>query len=253
MLELHDVTGAYGSILGVKGLSFSVDNGATVAIIGRNGAGKSTTLRLISGVIQPVVGDITWEGKSLKGSLPEQRARRGITLVPEGRGIFAGLTVEENLRIGAYCRHPGRRQLAASLDYVYSVVPILGQRRRQLGGSLSGGEQQLLAVGRGLMNEPQLLMLDEPSLGLSPIMTSTLYDLLHEVKKDGVAMVIVEQYVQFVLELCDMVVGLSKGECVFAGSTPELLSSGLLGSLYMGGEEVVESEMEEEIRHELHM
>ena len=251
-MVLDDVTGAYGPIIGVKGLSLQVDDGSVVAVIGRNGAGKSTTLRLISGVIQPAQGSILWLGTSVVGKMPEQRARQGIMLVPEGRGIFPGFTVEENLRIGAYSKRLRRNQLSERLDYIYSIVSRLGERRRQLAGSLSGGEQQLLAVGRGLMCEPKLLLLDEPSLGLSPKMTEALYDVLRRIKEERVAMVLVEQYVQFAMELCDTVVGLSKGSCLFCGPPAELLDSGLLGSLYMGGD-VVESEVEEEIRHELHV
>lgn len=247
MLEVADVSASYGVVRAVRSVSLSVGDGEALAIIGRNGAGKTTTLRLIAGVIQPTSGRICWDSKSVVGSTPDRRVRDGIMLVPEGRGMFPGLSVDDNLRMGAYSQ---RKDSKARLDWVYSVVPIIADRRRQMAGSLSGGEQQLLAVGRGLMASPRLLMLDEPSLGLSPLMTRTLYDLLTSLRKEGVAMIVVEQYVQFAMKLVDRVLGLANGASTFYGTPAELLNSGKLASLYMGGgDENVEHIIEEEISH----
>jgi branched-chain amino acid transport system ATP-binding protein len=247
MLELRDVSASYGVVRALRGVSVDIAPGETLAIIGRNGAGKTTTLRVIAGVIQPVAGDVVWKGKSLVGQSPDRRVRQGIVLVPEGRGMFPALSVDDNLRMGAYSKRDG---FAKRLEWVYSVVPIIGDRRRQMAGSLSGGEQQLLAVGRGLMADPELLMLDEPSLGLSPLMTRTLYDVLGELKKQNVGMVVVEQYVQFALNLGDKVLGLASGKATLYRSPAELLESGRLAALYMGGgEEEVEHKVEMEIQH----
>ncbi|MHB1711113.1 MAG: ABC transporter ATP-binding protein [Acidimicrobiales bacterium] len=255
MLELHNVSGSYGAIRALDGLSVSLEDGETLALIGRNGAGKTTTLRLIAGVIRPVGGEISWMGDNIGAIPPERRIEKGMVLVPEGRGIFPSLSVEENLRMGGYSRRrAGRAELAETLDWVYSTVPVLGERRRQVGGSLSGGEQQLLAIGRGLMAKPRLLMLDEPSLGLSPGMTATLYDLLSRLKQQRMAMIIVEQFVHLVLELCDQVLGLANGRTAFLGNPADLVRNGGLSSLYMGGsEEGIEQLLEEELEHEMHL
>jgi branched-chain amino acid transport system ATP-binding protein len=154
MLEFHDVSASYGEVMAVRGLSFRMGDGETIAFIGRNGAGKTTTLGLLAGSVEPVGGDITWYGRSLLGRPPELRIRDGIVLVPERRGIFPGLNVEENLRMGAFWRKPSPRRLARELDDIYELVPMLGERRRQAAGSLSGGQQQMLAIARGLLSEP---------------------------------------------------------------------------------------------------
>ncbi|HZQ27318.1 MAG TPA: ABC transporter ATP-binding protein [Acidimicrobiales bacterium] len=247
MLELEGVHGAYGEIKAVRGLDLQMGPGETVALVGRNGAGKTTTLRLIAGVLEPTQGDVRWLGGSIVDLPPEARVEKGIVLVPEGRGMFPGLTVEENLRMGAYWRKPKPRELKEGLDEVYGLMPRLSERRRQAAGSLSGGEQQMLAVGRGLMSDPRVLLFDEPSLGLSPAMVGSLYELLHELKERKVAFVLVEQYVQLALELCDKAIGLNKGEVVVSGSAAEVVASGRLTDVYMGGSEL-ESELEEELQ-----
>lgn len=243
MLELQGVTAAYGEVIAVRGLSLTIKPGETVALVGRNGAGKTTTLRLVSGVIGPVVGDIRWKGESVVGQPPEERVRHGIALVPEGRGMFPALTVEENLRMGAYWRRPKPGQLNEDVREIYDLLPVLGQRKKQAAGSLSGGEQQMLAVGRGLLSKPELLLLDEPSLGLSPAMVETLYELLGHLKERGMSFILVEQFVPLALRLCDRAIGLKKGEVALEGKSEELLHE-QLAEVYMGGEE-----MEEEAKH----
>jgi branched-chain amino acid transport system ATP-binding protein len=249
MLELQQVTAAYGEITAVRDVSLSVEPGETVALIGRNGAGKTTTLRLLAGELDPVRGDVRWEGESIVGDSPEKRVRSGIVLVPEGRGIFPALSVEENLRMGAYWRRPRPRQLMQDLEQVYELLPVLRVRRRQAAGSLSGGEQQMVAIGRALMAEPKVLLLDEPSLGLSPLMTEELYKLLHELKAKGVGFVLVEQYVQLALELCDRAVGLKKGVVVLAGKAREV-AEGDLTEVYMGGTELQDEARQIALTHQ---
>jgi branched-chain amino acid transport system ATP-binding protein len=218
MLELAGVTARYGEVMALRGLHLTVGRGETLALIGRNGAGKTTTLGLAAGSVAPAVGDIRWDGSSIAHLSPEERIKLGIVLVPEGRGVFPGLTVDENLRIGAFWRRAKGADLRRSLDEVYGRLPRLAERRRQMGGSLSGGEQQMLALGRALMSRPQLLMMDEPSLGLSPLMVESLYALLAELKSDGLGFILVEQYVPLALKLCDRALGLKKGTVAISGS-----------------------------------
>ena len=234
MLELRNVSGGYGQVLAARNISLSVAPGQTLALIGRNGAGKTTTLRLAAGVLAPSAGQVLWNGDDVTSLIPEDRVDRGIVLVPEGRGIFADLTVEENLRMGAFGYRPGRQELGEKLDDIYDLLPVLKDRRAQAGGSLSGGEQQMLAIGRALMSKAQVLLLDEPSLGLSPKMVGHLYDLLRQVKERGVGFILVEQYVQFALQLCDYAVGLVKGEVAIAG-LPKEFAERELADVYMGG------------------
>jgi len=239
MLEFDNVSASYGEVLAVRNLSFRMAEGETIAFIGRNGAGKTTALRLLAGEVQPTAGDIRWNGHSLLGRPPEQRIRDGIVLVPEGRGIFPGLNVEENLRMGAFWHKPRSRKLAGRIDEIYDLVPKLGDRRRQPAGSLSGGEQQMLAIGRALLGEPELLLLDEPSLGLSPIMVDSLYGLLGELKRRGVSFILVEQFVPLALKLCDRAIGLKKGEVVLAGRAADVAHKEL-NEVYMGGQDLEE-------------
>jgi branched-chain amino acid transport system ATP-binding protein len=234
MLEVRNVSASYGEVKALRNLTLDVAAGETMALVGRNGAGKTTTLRVIAGVIHPLVGDVRWDGQSIVGLPPEERVRRGIALVPEGRGVFPGMTVEENLRMGAFWRRPGRRELNRALDDVYGLMPRLGERRRQPAGSLSGGEQQMLAIGRALLSEPKLLLLDEPSLGLSPAMIQTLYELLGQLKERGVSFILVEQFVPLALKICDRAVGLSKGEVALSGRADDVAHDELT-EIYMGG------------------
>jgi len=236
LLELRNVWARYGEITAVRKVSLTVDAGESVTLIGRNGAGKSTMLRLAAGVIQPFAGEVRWKGRSIIGLPPERRVRQGIVLVPEGRGIFPGLSVDENLRMGAFWHRP-RGSARRQLEEVYDLLGVLGQRRSQPAGSLSGGEQQLLAIGRALLSKPEVLLLDEPSLGLSPRMIDALYGILGTLKERGIAFVLVEQYVPLALRLCDRVLGLQKGMVAVEGATDGVEVDDLT-EVYMGGSEL---------------
>ena len=242
LLELRNVSARYGEITAVRNVSLTLGPGESLALIGRNGAGKSTMLRLASGVIQPFAGDVRWKGRSVVGLDPEQRVRQGIVLVPEGRGIVPGLTVDENLRMGAFWHRPRGSEARRRLDEVYELLGVLTERRKQPAGSLSGGEQQLLAIGRALLSKPEVLLFDEPSLGLSPKMIEALYGILGGLKERGIAFVLVEQYVPLALRLCERVLGLQKGVVAVSGSTDGLEIDDLT-EVYMGGSELqVETE-----------
>jgi branched-chain amino acid transport system ATP-binding protein len=234
---MRNVSARYGEITAVRNVSLTLGEGESLALIGRNGSGKSTMLRLAAGVIEPFAGDVRWNGRSLLGRKPEQRVRDGIVLVPEGRGIFPGLTVDENLRMGAFWRRPGRSVTKGDLDEVYELLVVLNSRRRQAAGSLSGGEQQLLAIGRALLSKPKVLLLDEPSLGLSPKMIEALYEILEGLKARRIAFILVEQYVPLALGLCDRLLGLQKGVVAISGST-EGVGVDDLTAVYMGGSEM---------------
>ena len=237
LLEIRDVWARYGEITAVRNVGLTLGPGETLALIGRNGAGKSTMLRLAAGVIQPYAGDVRWKGRSIVGLTPEQRVRKGIVLVPEGRGIFPGLTVDDNLRMGAYWHRPGASAARKALEEIYDLLGVLGQRRQQPAGSLSGGEQQLLAIGRALLSKPEVLLLDEPSLGLSPKMIEALYGILEALKERGIAFILVEQYVPLALRLCDRVLGLQKGTVAISGDT-DGVELERLTEVYMGGSEL---------------
>jgi branched-chain amino acid transport system ATP-binding protein len=237
LLEIRNVSARYGEITAVRNVTLTLGAGETLALIGRNGAGKSTMLRLAAGVIQPHVGDVRWKGRSIVGKNPEQRVRQGIVLVPEGRGIFPGLTVDENLRMGAYWHRPRSSAARRELEEVYGLLGVLAQRRQQPAGSLSGGEQQLLAIGRALLSRPEVLLLDEPSLGLSPKMIEALYGILGALKERDIAFILVEQYVPLALKLCDRVLGLQKGTVAISGDTAGV-ELDRLTEVYMGGSEL---------------
>jgi branched-chain amino acid transport system ATP-binding protein len=191
-LEVRDLVVAYGAIQAVRGVSFSVEKGQIVSLIGSNGAGKTTTLRTISGLLRPVSGTITLDGKPIHAMPAHEILALGVAHSPEGRRLFARMTVEENLRLGAYTRSD-EAGIVEDLDRVYSMFPVLGERRRNKAGLFSGGEQQMLAIGRALMSRPTLLMLDEPSMGLSPIMTQQIFATVRELKATGTTVLLVEQ------------------------------------------------------------
>ncbi len=233
MLELKDIHARYGAITALRGVSIQVKQGELVALIGVNGAGKTTTLSTISGVLRPSQGEITFLGKSIVGKTPEQIARLGIATVPESRDIFPNLTVEENLRLGAYIlKQAGEYQ--KNIETTFQLFPILKERFRQMGGTLSGGEQQMLAIARALMSNPRLLMLDEPSLGLAPIVVDQIFELITTLHERGVTILLVEQNVERTLEIAERAYLLSTGKVQVTGSPEELRARADIQKVYLG-------------------
>ncbi|MFS8544500.1 MAG: ABC transporter ATP-binding protein [Limnochordales bacterium] len=233
MLEVRDLSVWYGDVPAVRGVSLTVNQGEVVALLGSNGAGKSTTLMAISGALERCRGQVRFLGQDLLGQRAYEVARRGIAHVPEGRRIFPTLSVEENLRLGAYA---DRRRFKENLDYIYQLFPILQERRGQAGGSLSGGEQQMLAIGRALMSGPKLLMLDEPSLGLAPRIVDLIYEVIGQLRQRGLTILLVEQNPTIALGVADRAYILQLGELVWHGPSQEAMASpqvlaGLLGRL----------------------
>jgi len=233
MLELQDIHVRYGAITALRGVSLSVGEGELVALLGVNGAGKSTTLASIAGGLRPQQGDIRLEGSSILGKAPEQIARLGLSLVPEGRDIFASLTVEENLRLGAFTRRK-ETEYRRNLSEVFDLFPVLRERLPQPGGTLSGGEQQQLAIARALMSSPRLLMLDEPSLGLAPALVDQIFDLIARLHQRGVTILLVEQNVDRTLEIVDRAYLMSTGLIESHGTPEQLRTHGDIEGIYMG-------------------
>ena len=233
MLVLKDIHARYGAITALRGVSIEVQEGELVALLGVNGAGKSTLLATIAGVMHPWQGSIHLHGKSIVGKTPEQITRLGIALVPEGRDIFPSLTVEENLRLGAYTRKD-RSEYQRDLQEVFSLFPVLGERRPQLGGTLSGGEQQQLAIARALMSHPKLLMLDEPSLGLAPALVDQIFDLIARLNQSGITILLVEQNVGRSLEIVNRAYLLNTGLIEMAGTPAQLRTQADIEGIYMG-------------------
>lgn len=233
MLILENVVARYGAITALRGISIEVNRGELVALIGVNGAGKSTVLNTIAGNLRPAQGKITFEGDSIGGKTPEQIARRGLMLVPEGRDIFPSLSVDENLRLGAFIRRD-RSEFARDLSETYEMFPILRERRSQAGGTLSGGEQQQLAIARALMAHPQLLMLDEPSLGLSPVLVDQIFELVKALNNRGTTILLVEQNVDRTLDIVDRAYLLNTGRIEMAGAPDQLRKRVDIESVYLG-------------------
>src|SRR5512143_229634 len=233
MLELQEIHARYGAITALRGVSINVSQGELVALLGVNGAGKSTTLGCIAGVLRPWKGSITFEGASLIGKAPEQIARRGISLVPEGRDIFPSLTVEENLRLGAFTRSE-KGVYQRNLEEVYELFPVLKERLEQPGGTLSGGEQQQLAIARALMSNPRLLMLDEPSLGLAPALVDQIFELIANLHGRGVTILLVEQNVERSLEIVDRAYLMNTGLIESQGTPEQLRTQADIEGIYMG-------------------
>jgi branched-chain amino acid transport system ATP-binding protein len=234
MLELRAASGSYGHIQAVRGVDFAVADGEALVLLGRNGAGKSTVLKLLAGVLQPSAGHVLLDGSEIDDLPPERRLHLGIVLVPEGRGIFPALTVDENLRGGAYWRRPNRKATADDLAEVHELMPRLADRAGQLAGSLSGGEQQMVAIGRALMATPKILLLDEPSLGLAPQIVETLYELLASLVQRRISLVLVEQYAEMAQRVCTHAVLLDKGRVVVAGRAGDVAASNELVDVYLG-------------------
>jgi len=235
MFEIAGMSARYGSVDAVRNLSLAVPEGAVVALLGRNGAGKTTTLRVASGVVRPSQGEVRFCGERLEGLRPEEIARRGIAHVPEGRRVFPGLSVLENLAAGAYWRRLPRAEVRRESERVLEYLPALAAHRSQPAGSLSGGEAQMLALGRALVARPRLLMVDEPSLGLSPVVTEQLYERLAVLnREEGLTVLLVEQYVDLALEIASYAYVLEKGELVLQGPAQELQTHPEMVSAYVG-------------------
>ena len=233
MLKVDNINVYYGSIHAIKDISFEVCRGQIVTLIGANGAGKSTTLQTVSGLLHSKTGSIEFLGKSLAGVAPHRIVEHGLAHVPEGRRVFLQMSVEENLEMGAYTRP--RSEISDSIADVYSRFPRLKERRKQIAGTLSGGEQQMLAMGRALMSKPQLLMLDEPSMGLSPILVDQIFDIIKELHRAGTTILLVEQNAQMALSIADRAYVLESGKIVLSGSGGELLESEQVKKAYLGG------------------
>jgi branched-chain amino acid transport system ATP-binding protein len=236
LLEVEGLEVAYGKIRAVKGVSFAVDAGAVVTLIGANGAGKTTTLRTLSGLQAPSAGAVSFDGRRIDGVPAHEIVGLGIAHVPEGRRIFPRMTVRENLELGAFTRtdRRGTAELRGDLERVYGLFPILAERQAQAGGTLSGGEQQMLAIGRALMSRPRLLMLDEPSMGLSPIMMNVIFTTLAELKSQGTTILLVEQNAQAALALADRAYVIESGSVVLEGSAADLSASEQVRKAYLG-------------------
>ncbi|MFJ3901906.1 ABC transporter ATP-binding protein [Streptomyces sp. NPDC090025] len=235
LLEVKDLRVAYGKIEAVKGISFSVEAGQVVSLIGTNGAGKTTTLRTLSGLIKPTSGTITFDGQALGGVPAHKVVALGLAHSPEGRHIFPKLTIVENLRLGAFLRKD-KDGIEKDIQRAYDLFPILGERRKQAAGTLSGGEQQMLAMGRALMSKPKLLMLDEPSMGLSPIMMQKIMETIATLKAEGMTILLIEQNAQAALSLADQGYVLEVGTIKLSGTGQDLLHDDEVRKTYLGEE-----------------
>lgn len=233
MLSVENLQVYYGSIHAIKGISFEVNEGEIVTLIGANGAGKSTTLNTVAGLLKPKSGSVTFEGNSLAGVPVHKIVGKGMALCPEGRRIFLQLTVRENLEMGAYSR-PGS-EVEASIEEIYQRFPRLKERYRQVAGTLSGGEQQMLAMGRALMSKPRLMMLDEPSMGLAPILVEQIFDIIKELNEAGTTILLVEQNAQMALSVAHRGYVLETGRIVTSGTGEELLEDDAVRRAYLGG------------------
>ena len=231
MLKIENLHVSYGGIKAVKGIGFEVPDKSIVTLIGANGAGKSTTLRTIAGQVKAQEGSITYDGEELLGKSSAEIVKRGITLVPEGRRVFPDMTVLENMKIGAYLRHD---DIAEDINWCYELFPRLKERNWQLAGTLSGGEQQMLAVARALMSRPKLIMMDEPSLGLAPIIVKGIFDIIKEINKQGVTILLIEQNANMALHTADMGYVLETGNIILSGAGRELLENPAVKEAYLG-------------------
>ncbi len=234
MLEITDLNVHYGAIHALKGVSFHLEQGEIVALIGANGAGKSTTLNTISRLVDSTSGDIRYKGESIISTPPQDIVSQGIVQVPEGRRIFPKMTVVENLDMGAYI-HNDRDRVEQDMEEMFNKFPRLRERRKQLGGTLSGGEQQMLAIARGLMAHPELMLLDEPSMGLAPIIVEQIFDIIHEINQQGTSILLVEQNAQMALAIADRGYVFETGKIVLEGTADELLDNPMVQEAYLGG------------------
>ncbi len=232
MFEISNLSVNYGGIEAVRDISFSVPDGSVVTLIGANGAGKSTTLRTISGLVKPKAGKIMFNGEDITGKDPAYIVGKGITLVPEGRRIFPDLTVLENLKIGAYLR---TGNIDEDIDWVYQLFPRLKERSWQFGGTLSGGEQQMLAVGRALMSRPKLIMMDEPSLGLAPLVVHDIFSIIRRINEEGVTILLIEQNANMALQVADTGYVMETGSIILSGRGSDLINDEGVRKAYLGG------------------
>ncbi|ARP43988.1 ABC transporter ATP-binding protein [Geobacillus thermodenitrificans] len=234
MLKVEQIDVFYGNIHALKGVSLEVNSGEIVTLIGANGAGKTTLLKTISGLLKPKHGDIVYEGASIAGKAAQTIVKQGISHVPEGRRVFANMTVEENLELGAFLRKD-KEGIQQDFSKVFELFPRLEERRKQLAGTLSGGEQQMLAIGRALMARPKLLLLDEPSMGLAPLLVKTIFRIIEEINQSGTTILLVEQNAHMALSIADRAYVIESGRVVLSGTASELQASEQVKQAYLGG------------------
>ncbi|MBT2736106.1 ABC transporter ATP-binding protein [Bacillus sp. ISL-7] len=234
MLKVNDINVYYGNIHALKGVSLEINQGEIVTLIGANGAGKSTLLQTISGLLKPKNGEVMFEGEHVEGKVPQLIVKRGISQVPEGRRVFSNMSVEENLELGAYLRKD-KKGIQEDFEKIYQLFPRLLERRKQLSGTLSGGEQQMVAMGRALMARPRLLLLDEPSMGLAPILVKTIFKIIEEINKTGTTILLVEQNANMALSIADRAYVIETGKIVASGTAEELNQSDQIRNAYLGG------------------
>jgi len=234
MLKVDDINVYYGAIHALKGISVEVNQGEIVTLIGANGAGKSTTLRTISGLLKPKTGQILFEGQNIAGTAAQNIVKLGISQVPEGRRVFAHMSVLENLDLGAYLRSD-TKEIKADMDLVFGRFPRLAERRSQLAGTLSGGEQQMLAMGRALMSRPRILLLDEPSMGLAPLLVKEIFSIVKDINANGTTILLVEQNAHMALSIANKAYVLETGRVILSGDAKELAASEEIRKAYLGG------------------
>ena len=234
LLELKNVVACYGNIKALKGISLSVEEGKIVTLIGANGAGKSTTMKTIMGVMKPTEGEVLYEGKSINGLKPYQNVAHGLVLVPEGRQILQNMSVQENLEMGAYQRSD-KAGIAEDMEKIFARFPRLKERAGQYGGTLSGGEQQMLAIGRAMMARPKVMLLDEPSMGLAPLVVQQIFDVVKEINKGGTTVLLVEQNARKALAIADYAYVMETGKIVLQGPAAEVAANPSVMAAYLGG------------------
>jgi branched-chain amino acid transport system ATP-binding protein len=234
MLKVNNINVYYGNIHALKGVSLDINPGEIVTLIGANGAGKSTLLKTLSGLLKPKSGEILFENEHISGKVPQLIVKRGISQVPEGRRVFANMSVEENLELGAYLRKD-KKGIQEDFEKIYQLFPRLHERRKQQSGTLSGGEQQMLAMGRALMARPRLLLLDEPSMGLAPLLVKTIFQIIEEINKTGTTILLVEQNANMALSIADRAYVIETGKIVASGTAEELSQSDQIRQAYLGG------------------
>ncbi|WP_028450895.1 MULTISPECIES: ABC transporter ATP-binding protein [Chitinibacter] len=233
LLQVNDLKVAYGGIHAVKGINLEVKQGELVALIGANGAGKTTTLKTLMGMVKPAGGDILFDGQSTSKLAPHEYVSNGLVMVPEGRGIFSRLTVEENLQMGAYSRND-KAEIAHDLERVYYLFPRLKERQKQLAGTLSGGEQQMVAIGRAMLSRPKLLLLDEPSMGLAPIIVQKIFEIIKMIAAEGVTMLLVEQNAKLALQTANRGYVMESGRITYSDDAAALLANEKVQQAYLG-------------------